>query len=97
VTDKQIAAALGALDDVSIRQLEVAGERLMERRGALEKFGQVFIDVASQRDGGFGQAKWHLREAIREVDDRQAEIIENGTARFWEIVREAVEARDDEG
>jgi hypothetical protein len=93
VTDRQIAAALGALDDVSIRQLEVAGERLMERRGALEKFGQVFIDVANHRDGGFGQAKWHLQEAIAEVDDRTAAIIENRTAPFWRHVRDALAER----
>jgi hypothetical protein len=35
----------------------------MERRGALEKFGRVFIDVANEREGGFGQSKWLLREA----------------------------------
>jgi len=52
VTDKQIARALTALNDVSIRQLEVAGERLMERRGAWERFGRVFIDIANEREGG---------------------------------------------
>jgi hypothetical protein len=56
------------------------------------------LDVANEREGGFGeggfgQAKWHLKEAIAEADDRVSEVIENGTAPFWEIVREAVEAR----
>jgi hypothetical protein len=93
VSAKHIARALAALDDVSIRQLEVAGERLRERKGALHAFGQVFLDVANQRQGGFGQAKWHLEEAIDAVDDRAADVIENGTAPFWAIIREAVEAR----
>jgi hypothetical protein len=90
--EKHIARALGALDDVSIR-LEVAGERLTKRKDAQHAFGQVFLDVANQRQGGFGQAKWHLKEAIDEADDRVLEIIENGAAPFWEIVREAVDAR----
>ena len=37
----------------------------------------VFVDVASERDGGFGQAKWHLRGAVEALG-----IIENGTAPF---------------
>jgi hypothetical protein len=93
VSAKHIARALGALDDVSIRQLEVAGERLTKRKDTLHAFGQVFLEVANQRQGGFGQAKWHLGEAIAEADDRVAEIIENGVEPFWEIVREAVDAR----
>ena len=93
MTDKQIARALTALNDVSIRQLEVAGERLMDWRGALEKFGRVFMDVANEREGGLGQSKWHLREAIAEVDERVTAIIENGEAPFWLHVREALAER----
>ena len=42
---------------------------------------------------GFGKAKWHLQEAIDAVDDRVANIIENETAPFWEIVRDAIAGR----
>jgi hypothetical protein len=45
------------------------------------------------RAGGFGQAKWHLEEALDEVDDRVAAVIQNGKAPFWQNVREAVEAK----
>jgi hypothetical protein len=93
VSAKHIARALAALDDVSIRQLKVAGERPVERKGALHAFGQVFLDVANQRQGGFGEARWHLEEAVDAVDERAADVIENGAAPFWEIVREAVDAR----
>lgn len=65
MTKEQIARALAALDDVSIRQLEVAGERLTKRKDALHAFGQVFLDVANERQGGFGQAKWHLGKQSR--------------------------------
>jgi hypothetical protein len=95
VSAKHIARALAALDDVSIRQLEVAGKRLTKRKDALHAFGQVFLDMANERQGGFGQAKWHLQEAIEAVDDRAADVIENGTAPFWEIVRDAVDARSE--
>jgi hypothetical protein len=93
VSAEHISRALAALDDVSIRQLEVAGERLSLRRDGLQAFGQVFLDVANQRQGGSGQAKWHLQDAIDAVDDRTAEVIENATASFWQIMRETVEAR----
>jgi hypothetical protein len=93
VSAEQIARALAALDDVSIRQLEVAGERLTERKGALHAFGQVFLDVANQRQGGFGQAKWHLQEAVDAVDEAAADVIEKGTALFWAHVREAIQDR----
>ena len=49
--------------------------------------------MANQCEDGFGQAKWHLGEAIADADDRAVDVIENGAAPFWEIVREAVDAR----
>jgi hypothetical protein len=34
-----------------------------------------------------------LQEAVDAVDERAADVIENGTALFWAIIREAVQAR----
>jgi hypothetical protein len=80
VSAKHIARALAALDDVSIRQLEVAGERLTLRRDGLQAFGQVFADVANERDGGFRQPRYHLKNAIDAADDRLRERIEHAEA-----------------
>lgn len=52
MTDEVVLRALVALDEVSLRELEVAGERLSRRRDGLQAFGQVFADVANERDGG---------------------------------------------
>jgi hypothetical protein len=93
VSAKHIARALAALDDVSIRQLEVAGERLTLRWDGLQAFGQVFADVANERDGGFGQSRYHLKNAIDAADDRLLERIEHAEAPFWAHVRDALAER----
>jgi hypothetical protein len=47
----------------------------------------------TKRQGGFGQAKWHLEQAIDEVDDRVAAVIENGEAPFWQVSARRSSAR----
>jgi hypothetical protein len=85
VTDEVVLTALAALDEVSLRELEVAGERLSLRRDGLQAFGQVFADVANERDGGFGQSRYHLKNAI--------ERIEHGEGPFWVHVRDGLAER----
>jgi len=94
VSDKLVLKALASLNDMSVRQLEVAGERLMERRDTLHQFGQVFLDAANERDGGFGQSRYHLENAIDAADDRLLEQIEHAEAPFWAHVRHALAERN---
>jgi hypothetical protein len=47
----------------------------------------------TKRQGGLGQAKWHLEQAIDEVDDRVAAVIENGEAPFWQVSARRSSAR----
>jgi hypothetical protein len=93
VTDEVVLRALAALDEMSLRELEVAGERLLLRRDGLQAFGRVFADVANERDGGFGQSRYHLSEALEGADDRLLEQIEHAEAPFWAHVRDALAER----
>jgi hypothetical protein len=93
VSEKDVTKALTALNQASIRQLEIAGDRLLQRRDGLQAFGQVFKDVANERDGGFGQARYHLRNAIEGMDERTEQQVENARAPFWRHVREALAER----
>jgi hypothetical protein len=88
--ESHMAKAPAALEDVSLRELEVVAERLTRRRDGLREFGCVFGDAARARRGdGFASASYHLEQAIARVDDRLAERIEDAEAPFWRHVREA--------
>jgi hypothetical protein len=92
--ERHMAKALAALDDVSLRELEVVAEKLSRRRDGLREFGCVFGDAARARRGdGFGSASYHLETAIAHVDDRLAERIEDAEAPFWAHVRDALGER----
>jgi hypothetical protein len=91
--EELLDAALAALDEVSVRELEATGEVLCRRRDGMRVFGQVFVDRADEREGGFGQSRYHLAGAVADIDVRTAARIENATAPFWAHVRDALAER----
>jgi hypothetical protein len=93
--ERHVAKALAALDDVSLRELEVMAEKFSRRRDGLREFGCVFGDAARARSGeGFGSASYHLETAIAHVDERLAERIADAEAPFWAHVRDALAERN---
>jgi len=92
--ERHMARALAALDDVSLRALEVVAEKLTRRVDGLREFGCVFGDAARARRGyGSGSASYHLETALSRVDDRLAAQIADAEAPFWAHVRDALAER----
>jgi hypothetical protein len=94
VLERHLEEAFGALDAVSVRELEATAELLERRRDGLRKYASIFRETAWARQNGSDPhlARFHLRQNVTSTRADVSEQIADAAAPFWGHVREALRA-----